>query len=101
MPVATTLGEAPRPCPARVEPTDELPVHKNRVALGDALQRSLADRGVPRRDREREEALAGLRNGEPELGEPRYRQGVMNGRAKRICRDGAASTTTLTVTNVG
>lgn len=51
------LGESPRSCSAPVEPPDEVPVHEHRVALRDALERSLADRGVPRRDREGEEAL--------------------------------------------
>jgi hypothetical protein len=45
-------------------------VHEDAIALGDPVQRARTDRGVPRRDREREEALARLRNGEPELREP-------------------------------
>jgi hypothetical protein len=36
-----------------------------------------AFQAMMRRDRERKEALARLRNGEPELSEPSYRQGGM------------------------
>jgi hypothetical protein len=53
-----------------VEASDELPVHEDAIALGDAVPRVRSDRGVPRRDREKEEALARLRNGEPQLGQP-------------------------------
>ena len=62
------LGEAASPGTAPIEPADELPVHQHPIALGDAIERRCADRGVPRRDREGEEALARLGNGEPELG---------------------------------
>jgi hypothetical protein len=47
------------------------------VALGDPVDRPRPDRGVPRRDREGEETLARLRNGEAELGDPRYTRGDM------------------------
>src|SRR5262245_45642061 len=63
------LGEAPSPRSAPVEPPHELTVHQHGVALGDALEGARADRGVPRRDRQGEEALARLRNGETELGD--------------------------------
>ena len=43
-------------------------MHEHGVTFRDALQGSLSDRGVPRRDREGEEALAHLRNGEPQFG---------------------------------
>jgi hypothetical protein len=36
---------------------------------------------VPERDGQREETFARFRNGEPELGQPRYRQEGMNSRA--------------------
>jgi hypothetical protein len=42
-------------------------VHEDAIALGNPVQRVRSDRSVPRRDREGEEALARLRNGEPEL----------------------------------
>ena len=44
-------------------------MHEHTIDFGDFIERSGADRGVPGRDREREEALAGLRNGEPKVGD--------------------------------
>jgi len=44
-------------------------MHEHPIAFDDLIERSGADRGVPGRDREGEEASARLRNGEPELGD--------------------------------
>jgi hypothetical protein len=71
------LRHAARAGTAPVEAADELPVHEDAISLGDPVERVRSDRGVPRRDREGEEALARLRNGEPELGQLRYSIGVM------------------------
>ena len=64
------------PGAAPVEATNEMAVDQHLVALGDALQRPLADGRMPHREEE-EEALAHLRNREPELGEPSASQGDM------------------------
>jgi hypothetical protein len=52
-------------------------MHEDAVTLGDPVQRMSTDRGVPRGDREGEEALARLRNGKPELRDPIFRSGGM------------------------
>ena len=66
------LGEAPRPGSAPVEAANELSVHEDRITLGDRVQHRTTDRGVPRRDREREQAPACLRNGNAKLGDLMY-----------------------------
>lgn len=45
-------------------------MHQHDVPLPDPVDGALPHRGVPRRDGEGEEALAGLRNGQAELGDP-------------------------------
>jgi hypothetical protein len=76
-----------------VEAPDELPVHEDRVALGDRVHRRTTDRGVSRRDREGEETSARLRNGDTQFGDLMYLVGDMTevpdsdpGRASFWCR---------------
>jgi hypothetical protein len=54
---------------ATAEPPDELPVREDPIALRDRINRGTSDRGVPRRDREREETSSRLRNGDAQLGD--------------------------------
>src|SRR5439155_8728556 len=63
------LRQTARTGPAPIEAADELPVHQHPIALGDAVECLYTDRRVPGGDRQGEEALACLRNGEPELGD--------------------------------
>ena len=50
--------EAASPGSGPVEPANELSVHQDRITLGDRIQHRTTDRGVRRRDREREETSA-------------------------------------------
>ena len=72
------LREASRPGTAPVEPANQLPVHQDRVALGDRVQHRTTDRGVPRRDREGEETSSRLRNEDALLDDLRYLVGDMS-----------------------
>ena len=47
-------------------------MHEDAITFGYPVQRVRTDRCVPRGDREGEEALARLRNGEPKLRDLRY-----------------------------